>query len=134
VLVRVLISLAAVAAGVWLGLGLHSARLVADAQDIAKTPPALLKPGQGDRALDLFQRGRANTPDTMPQLQQAGLLARLGREREALALVREVVRREPQNADGWVLLSVVARSTDPRLAATAAARARGLNPPVAPEG
>lgn len=96
------------------------------------TPPAQLAPARAERALDMFDRGRRFTPDTHPLVNQAGLLGRLGREREAIALAREAVRREPESAEAWAVLAIVSRKTMPRLSAAAVKRARVLNPPVPP--
>lgn len=96
------------------------------------TPPEKLERMEADRALDLFERGRRHTPDTHPLVNQAGLLSRLGREREAIALAREAARREPESSEAWALLAIVARRSNPRLAAAAGARVRELNPPVQP--
>ena len=96
------------------------------------TPPDQLAQDEAERALDLFERGRRGTPGTQPLLLQAGLLGRIGREREAIALAREAVRREPENSDAWALLAIVSRDSQPRLAAAAGKRVRELNPPVPP--
>lgn len=92
--------------------------------------PEQLDRAQIERALDLFERGRQGTPDTQALVNQAGLLGRVGREAEAIALAREAARREPANSDAWALLAIVSQERDPRLAARAAARVRALNPPV----
>lgn len=79
-------------------------------------------------AVRLFERARANTPDSTPITLEAGLLIRVGRDRQALSMLEPLVRREPQNLTAWVLIADAAGSTDPVLARTAVARARALNP------
>jgi Flp pilus assembly protein TadD len=128
---RLIVGIVAVAAGVWLATGLHSARLVDEGQSIARRPSASLSSAEVAKAMSLFERSRANNPDTRPIVFEAGLLARRGRRSEAVALLQDVVRREPQNANAWALLAIAARPGS-ALAAGAAARARTLNPPVAP--
>lgn len=129
---RGLLAVVAVAAGVWLAVGLHAARLESHAQQIATRPPATLSRADVTKAVSLFERSRAHNPDTRPIVFEAGLLARKGRPHRAIALLRSVVSREPQNASAWTLLAIAAGTTDPALASRAAARARKLNPPVAP--
>ena len=131
---RVLLAVAGLAAGVWLAAGLHSARLADEAQSIASTAPERLAPSDVDRSVRLFERARRRNPDTRVMLNQAGLLSRAGRAREAVALAREVTSREPENADAWALLAIAASPVDPGLAARASARARRLNPRVAAGG
>jgi hypothetical protein len=55
---------------------------------------------------------------------------RAGDARGAVALGREAVAREPENAEAWLLISRAARTTDPALASRAADRVRALVPPV----
>lgn len=93
-------------------------------------PPDRLDRAEAERALDLFERGRDGTPGTQPLVNQAGLLARIGREAEAVALAREAARREPENSEAWALLAIVSEKRDPRLAEAAGRRVRELNPPV----
>ena len=59
---------------------------------------------------------------------EAGLANFDGRPREALRLLRDVVRSEPENFDAWFLMASVAARIDPPLAARAEERARALNP------
>jgi predicted Zn-dependent protease len=125
---RLLVIAAALAAGVWLALGLHSASLEEDAQRIAARPPAALSQAEVARAVDMFERSRANNPDTRTVLREAGLLARRARFAEAVRLLEPVVRREPRNVNAWTLLSIAASKVDGRLSRRAADRARRLNP------
>jgi predicted Zn-dependent protease len=131
VIARALLLAAALAAAAWFGLGLHSARLESRASAIAQVPPQLLAEAQVHTALADFQGARANNPDTRPIVLEAGLLARRGRGQEAIALLLPVVQREPENLTAWVLISLAAQPGS-ALAERAAARARALNPPVAP--
>ncbi len=48
----------------------------------------------------------------------------------AAAVLREAVRREPENAEAWLGLSRAAEGSDTALAARAAQRVRELVPPV----
>jgi Flp pilus assembly protein TadD len=128
VIERALLAVAAVAIAGLTGLWLHSARLEDQAQSIADRPPASLSRADVTRAADLFERARAHNPDSRPIEREAGLLIRNGRSREAVALLRPVVRREPANLTAWALIAGAARTSDPALAREAYNRARALNP------
>jgi predicted Zn-dependent protease len=128
VIERALLATAAVAAAILGGLWLHSARLESSAQSIAERPPQTLSRADVDRAARLFQRARAHNPDSRPVEREAGLLIRKGRSRAAVALLRPIVRREPENLTAWALLAAGARGIDPALARVATTRARVLNP------
>ena len=125
---RGLLAAVAVAIAVLAGLWVHSARLEKEAQSIAQRPPQSLSAAEVKRATDLFERSRAHNPDLRPAERAAGLLIRTGHAREALALLRPVVRREPDNLTAWTLLAIAAQKPDPGLSRQAVARARALNP------
>ena len=125
---RGLLATAAAVAAVFALLWLHSARLETQGQAIAERPAATLSRAEVDRAARLFQSARSNNPDSRPVVLEAGLLIRTGRPRQAVTLLRPVVKREPQNLTAWVLLAASAPSVDPALARSAVARAKALNP------
>ena len=50
----------------------------------------------------------------------------------AVRLLQDVVRDEPENAEGWLLLARAAGERDPALADRAMARVRALAPEVPP--
>jgi tetratricopeptide (TPR) repeat protein len=113
---------------VWLGLGLRAARLEAEGAELAGRSPATVSPERLAQARDAYRRARELNPDSAPELREAGLANFSGRPQEALQLLRDVVRREPENFDAWLVMASVAAETDPELAARARARARELNP------
>lgn len=125
---RGLLAAVAVAIAVFAGLWLHSARLEKQAQQIAQSPPQGLSAADVKRATDLFERSRAHNPDLRPAEREGGLLIRTGHLPEAVALLKPVVRREPDNLTAWTLLAIAAQKSDPALARQAVARARALNP------
>jgi predicted Zn-dependent protease len=128
VIERGLLAAVAVAIAVFTGLWLHSARLEKKGQQIAQRPPQTLTAGDVKRATDFFERSRAHSPDLRPAEREAGLLIRTGHLNEAVALLRPVVRREPDNLTAWTLVAIAAQKSDPALARQAVARARALNP------
>jgi predicted Zn-dependent protease len=128
VIERGLLVAVAVAIAVGAGFWVHAARLESKAQSIAERPPQSLSRQDVDQAARLFEDARAHNPDTRPIEREAGLLIRTGRLREAVALMRPVVRREPDNLTAWALIAIGARTVNPALAREATARARALNP------
>jgi predicted Zn-dependent protease len=125
---RGLLAAAAVAVAVFTVLWLHSSRLETQAQAIAERPPQALSVRDINRAAHLFESARAHNPDSRPTEREAGLLIRSGRSRKALALLKPVVKREPQDLTAWALIAAGASTIDPALAREAVARARALNP------
>ena len=118
----------AAAAVAWLAFAYRDARLEARGADIALNPLSRLTPGDVHEAVDLFERSRAANPDTRPLIFEAGLLARTGDLGRARRLLEDVVRREPENHDGWALLAGVTTRIEPARSAEARQRARSLNP------
>jgi predicted Zn-dependent protease len=103
-------------------------RLEKNGQAIAERPPQSLTRADVGRATHLFQSALAHNPDTRPTERAAGLLIRTGRAQQAIAMLRPVVKREPDNLTAWALIAIGAQKIDPALAREATARARALNP------
>ena len=85
------------------------------------------------RAIDLLEGARRARPDgeIVPRL--AGLELTAGRPERAVALVRPLVRHEPDNVTAWTVLAFALADSDPAAAREADARRRALAPPVEPE-
>ncbi len=83
---------------------------------------------RGDpRAASLLQRAAARTADTTPLLREAQLQLFQQRPQDALAPAREAARREPENAQAWLLLAQAAERTgDAALGREARARISAL--------
>jgi Flp pilus assembly protein TadD len=80
-----------------------------------------------DVAAPLLRSAAARTADTAPLLQLGQLQLFLERPERALGPAREIVAREPENAQAWLLLAqAAARSGDAALEARARARVREL--------
>lgn len=114
---RIAMGVIVIAALAWIALGLRNARLEADAAG-----------GQLAEAGDIYLRAAELTPDTGPEVRAAAAANFAGDRREALRLLRDVVRREPENFDAWIIMIGVAADLDPELAARARERVRSLNP------
>jgi hypothetical protein len=106
---------------------LHDARTFASAQSAALSART---PAEAERAVRMFERSDALSPDGLAKSAEAYTLARAGQEPRAAALLEDVVRQEPRNVRAWAGLYLVDRRRDPRRAAFAAARVRELSPPV----
>jgi predicted Zn-dependent protease len=128
--IRVAIVLLALAAGGWLAVQERAARAEEELTTLAFDIEGRLGAAQISRIGDLLDTARRLNPDRRPDLIEAFLLLRRGREREAVALLRRVVRDEPASVEGWALLARAAARVDPRSAAVARARLRVLAPHV----
>jgi cytochrome c-type biogenesis protein CcmH/NrfG len=120
----------AVAALAWLALGLRSLGLTEDAERVAAIPaPA---PAALDEAVSSLEDARFLNPDTRPRLLEGVLLVRAGgaRTRDGLALIEDVVEREPENLIAWGVLADATERSDPGRSRAARARMRELSPPV----
>jgi predicted Zn-dependent protease len=127
--VRIGLVVAAVAAVVWLGLGLRASRF--EAQGIAlatnhKPTPRIVAEARKD-LLD----AEANNADTRPFLLQGELFIFAGQPQRAIAPLLRVVGHEPKNFEGWRLLANAADAAHhPALAARANRQASILSPAV----
>jgi Flp pilus assembly protein TadD len=119
VIVRAVIVVAAIAGFVLLAGDLRVARDIEDAVALGE---------RGDpRAPALLQRAAERTADTTPLLREAQLQLFARRPQDALAPAREAARREPENAQAWLLLSQAAERTgNTALAREARARISAL--------
>jgi hypothetical protein len=84
--------------------------------------------GNEARADDAFRAARFLNPDTTPDVGRAVLYLARDRRPEAAAVLRDVVRREPDNVTAWSVLYGVTRESDPATARRALAERRRLDP------
>jgi cytochrome c-type biogenesis protein CcmH/NrfG len=120
---RVLLIVVAVAACGWLAAGLYSSRL----QTRAEHP----HPGDSvaDR-LDRLDRAAFLNPSVELKLREAQIVLEAGDADEAVRLLREVVRREPDNRYAWAGLVQALGTSDPAGTRHALSELRRLVPPV----
>ena len=119
---RAAVATVAVVVLAWLGVQERNTRLLATGTAAAQD---LAAPGAAARAEADFRDARLLTPDTAPDVNRAFLLRATDRRDEAIALLEDVVRREPDNLNAWGVLAVFARDGDPGAVERAqAARAR----------
>ena len=118
-IVRALLVAAAIAGFVLLAGDLRVARDIDRAVTLGE---------RGDpRAAGLLQRAADRTADTTPLLREAQLHLFAQRPQAALVPAREAARREPENAQAWLLLAQAAeRAGDAALTREARARISAL--------
>ena len=135
-LARAALCLVALTVAASLGVALRSFdRANAASAELAR---ANLGPGPPDaarvkRARQDFVAARRLNADSAVDLKEArALLLVRAPPGDAVALLQGVTRREPENANAWLLLSAaLTKARDRRGAAVARARARELDPKVA---
>lgn len=121
---RACVALVAVVALAWLGVMLRDARLLDRG---VKTSGRLVEAGDAARAEDAFRGARLLNPDTAPDLARVVLYQGRGRYEPAIALVSDVLRREPDNLAAWALLFGLSPD-DPAARRRALAARRRLDP------
>jgi predicted Zn-dependent protease len=120
---RILLVAVAVLAASWLAAGLYSSRLLARAEH----------PHAGDTVderRDRLHRADFLNPSTEFEVREAQIVLEAGDAREATRLLRDVVRREPENRQAWAGLVQAQAKTDPDAARRAFSELRRLVPPV----
>jgi hypothetical protein len=133
VLVRIGLIAAALVVAACLALSLRAIRLEADARAALPGASGELSPAAVARAEDLLRRAEKLNPDIRPLVVRAALLTGVNEPQRAVELLREVLRREPENVPAASLLVRNLRKFDPAAAEEAEKRLRALAPPV-PEG
>jgi hypothetical protein len=109
----------------WLGVMERDARLQARGVEAAGR---LDVPGNAARAEAAFRDARLLSPDAPPAVGRALVLQARGRPADAVALLEDVVRRQPDNLVAWGVLHQVARGRDAGAAERALAARRRLDP------
>jgi predicted Zn-dependent protease len=129
VAIRVGLVAVAVAAMVWLALGLRASRL--EERGIALATSSRANPAVVAEARRALIDAQENNADTHPLFLLGQLYIFTRRPDLAIAPLEEVVRREPENHDAWAALTLAAEASGNRpLAQRARARTLALAPPV----
>ena len=118
---RVCVAAAAVAILAWLGLSERAVRL--QAHGVGATASHDFERAERD-----FRRARFLNPDPTPDLQRSYVYAASSRRPRAIALLEDVLRREPENRSAWGLLLEFTAREDPAVARRARAALRRLDP------
>lgn len=129
---RLALTVIALAVAGWLASAWPGTRAELRARDIQPAPGRELSPARVQEAIGLLEDARRARPDgeVVPRL--AGLELTAGRPERAVALLRPLVRHEPENVTAWTALALALADSDPEAAAKADARRRALAPPVEP--
>ena len=118
---RAVVAVVAVAIIAWLGVMELNVRRQADGLDAAQRHDFAAADAD-------FRAARTLNPSTAPDVSRAFLYARNGRRDRAAALLKDVVRREPDNLTAWGVLYSFTKDDDPATAARALAARRRLDP------
>jgi cytochrome c-type biogenesis protein CcmH/NrfG len=128
---RIVVLVAAVLALGWLGVSYGNARTIRGLQITAADPKAT--PAEIEAALDDARASRTLDPSRVESLSYAAALEiRAGRLDAARDAYEEIVRREPDTVDAWVVLCKLTRESDPARSAQALDQVRRLNPRADP--
>jgi predicted Zn-dependent protease len=127
---RIAVAVAAALVVAWLAVQERDTRLLASGIEAAQPPRAA---GDLERAEDDLRAATLLSPDTGPDVTRAFALQAGGRHAAAVALLEDVVRREPDNLGAWRVLLTVTRDADPAVGRRALAEVRRLDPLNAPE-
>jgi hypothetical protein len=120
-----LLVLAALAIG-WLGVSYGNARLLAHGGKVlASQHPS---PAEVESALSDARHADKLTDKTEALSFAAALEIRAGRLDAARRIYEQIVRREPEGAEAWLVLSQLSAKSDPARAAYALAQANRLDP------
>jgi hypothetical protein len=103
---RALVAVVAVCVIAWLGVMERDGRLQWRADDAIHAHDLT-------RAERDLRGARLLNPDTAPDVTRAVLYRARGQQRRAIALLDDVVRREPDNLTAWSVLRLSATGTDP---------------------
>jgi predicted Zn-dependent protease len=124
---RIVLLVVAVLAAAWLSVGLYSSRLLARAEN----------PHPGDTVadrVDRLHRAEFLNPSTEFQVREAQIRLEGGDRREATRLLKDVVRREPDNRQAWAGLVQSQQETNLPGARRAFNELRRLVPPLKDSG
>ncbi len=124
VLVRSLLIVAALAAVAWISLGLRALDLEERwAPAVEQAQGGTLSPDELADTREALQQARRLSPDEVPLVNEGLLLQAAGQSDEAAGVARQVVAREPENAQAWFLAYLAGRDRE-----EAYRRLRELNP------
>ena len=130
ILARVLVIVVAAAAVAWLAASLRATELTQEgATSVERAQRGDITSREARHGRDQLRRARDFNADLDPRLQEGYLLLLTGNLAAARAIATEAVGEEPQNANAWYLVYLVAQARSDEGAADRARRElRALNP------
>lgn len=123
---RIALAVCALVACVWLFAGLRASRLQEDGE--RPFGSARIDNAEIEHRRDLLDDASRFNPDPTPEIRDAQLLLVAHRDREAVRVLEDVVKREPENYEAWLALRQAAVRVDPPLSRHATREALRLNP------
>lgn len=118
---RAVVAVVAVCLIAWLGVMERDTRLQARADDAIHAHDLT-------RAASDLRAARLLNPDTAPDVTRGVLYRARGQQRRAIALLEDVVRREPDNLTAWSALHLSATGRDPSASRRSLAELQRLDP------
>jgi uncharacterized protein HemX len=130
---RALLIAFALAACAWFALGVRSSH---DADKVAALigHATSISPSQARADDNNLDHAEVLNPDQYLELLRAEVALHAGKRAVALAIAKQVVSREPQNPEDWMVLEVISAHIDPALNRAAQLRVTQLVPPVGATG
>jgi predicted Zn-dependent protease len=126
VLARTGVVAVAVVVLAWLGVMERGFRL-------QERATAALREGEPARAEADLRAARLLNPDAGPDISRAVIYRGSGREEEAVALLEDVVAREPDNLTAWAVMRASAEGVDAAASRRALDELRRLDPVNVPD-
>jgi Flp pilus assembly protein TadD len=127
--IRLVLLTVALAACAWFALGARASHDTDVASSILNASGSLTTQ-QAQAALSDIAGAETLNPDQTLEILRAQVEFHSGNVAGAVAIAKRVVRREPKNADAWVVLEVLSRRLDPAENRLAQMRVSQLVPPV----
>jgi tetratricopeptide (TPR) repeat protein len=123
---RVAVLVVATLALAWLAVSYSNARLIAHGKSVLAKQH--VTPAEVESALADVRDAHVLADATESLSFQAALEIRAGRLDAARQIYEQIVRREPEGAEAWLVLSQLSAKTNPARAAEARAQANRLDP------
>jgi predicted Zn-dependent protease len=111
-----------------LAFWVRASGLETSAQRISDDPFQVTRAARVDEAQRSLEKAVEHNPDHRPTLVRGQLLARAGREREAVEVLEALVRAEPRSVEAWAQLALASQKVNPARAREARDRVLELNP------
>jgi Tfp pilus assembly protein FimV len=123
---RILVVVVAVPVLAYLAVSYNNARLIAHGKTLLTRQQ--VSPGEVESALADVRRVHTLADRTEVLSFEAALEIRAGRLDAARRIYEQIVRREPDTVEAWLVLAELSQKTDPARAAEARAQVRRLDP------
>jgi predicted Zn-dependent protease len=126
---RVLLAACALVVAAGLAVSLRSQHYLDRATDIVSGTPRAKPAGELGTLAATLRKADRHTPNTRARVLLANVEVARGRPARAIALLRPVLREEPENIQAWSVLAAAGRaSRDQRAMAAAQRRIHQLSP------